>query len=158
VEIASIVAGGIFSISFLIAIWLWNKKSYRKVVKTEENDSHRVEQNNTIKHYEKKRDKLSKLKKISDAEVTPGVLGKLLSAIVGMAIAFFVGSQIYTTVMSSLNDTCSNTVNTTGYNPVLDTTSCGVLSNAMLLFPISAIIGFILVIFSIFSNLGEDKK
>lgn len=151
-ETAALIAGGFLSVSFLVAVYLWNKRSYRAVPKTEETDAHRVEQNETITHYEKKRDKLSKLKEINDSEVVDNSNSiNWVMSIMGFILTFFVGYNVYTAMMSTLGDVCggNSVFNTTGYSPVVDSSSCGLISNATGMLPIVMIGAILITIFNI---------
>lgn len=154
-ELAAIVSGGILSLSFLIAVYFWNRKSYRRDSHIEETDGHRVEQNDTIKHYEEKRDKLSKLKKIPDAEIVvpDGILG-VLPKLIGAIIAFFVGSQVYKMIMTVVNEICSVSANNATTS--MSSTDCAMVSNLTGIMPIAIILGAIIMIFSFLDRLWRN--
>ena len=153
-EIAAVIAGGILSLSFLIAVYFWNRKSYRKAPHIEETDGHRVEQNDTIKHYEEKRDKLSKLKPIPDAEVVESLVPSILSKLTGAIITFFVGYNIWQEIVPVLNETCGTGMNA---STSMTGTDCALLGNAITILPIAALIAIIITVFSIFGKIIGEK-
>lgn len=147
-EIVAVIAGGVLSVSFLIAVYFWNKRSYRKISKTQETDAHRVEQNDTIKHYKEKIDKLSKLKRIEDAEIVESNFPGILSQIVGAVITLIVGYNVWQEVAPAITAACASNIS----NSTTES-SCGLINTGLTLFPIAAVAGVIILIFSIISNI-----